>query len=109
MTMDNVNKDFAIWLHYYNYEKPHRSLHGKSPAQIYLETEPRVYRPLETLVNWDLWINTTSRRKVTKYNQVKYEDLSEFNLFTIFPDRIQNKFNDGSLSKFEFRRILSFQ
>ena len=109
MTMDDVNKDFAIWLHYYNYEKPHRSLHGKSPDQIYLETEPRVYRPLETLVNWDLWINTTSRRKVTKYNQVKYEDLSEFNLFTIFPDRIQNKFNDGSLSKFEFRRILSFQ
>jgi hypothetical protein len=40
---------------------------------MYFQLDKRIHRPLETVVNWDLWINTTTTRRVTKYNSIKFE------------------------------------
>jgi transposase InsO family protein len=71
-TLTEINRDFDLWLHFYNYEKPHRSLNGKTPVEVYFQTTPRISRPLETQVNWEIWLNTTTDRKVTKFNTIKY-------------------------------------
>ena len=63
-TLDHLNADFQEWLEYYNGEKPHRSLHQSTPKKVYFDTNPRVYRPLESEINRALWLNTTTQRKV---------------------------------------------
>lgn len=73
-TLTDLNADFNQWLQYYNYEKSHRSLPERGPpAKIYFRPGKRISRPLQTLVNWDLWLNTTAERKVNKYNLIHYE------------------------------------
>lgn len=42
------------------------------PAKRFFQ-EPRISRPLESLVDWNQWINTFSHRKVTKYNQISFK------------------------------------
>lgn len=73
-TLHMLNADFIKVCKYYNEVKPHRSLPNNcSPATMYFQLDKRIHRPLETVVNWDLWINTTTTRRVTKYNSIKFE------------------------------------
>lgn len=73
-TLTDVNVEFRKWIRWYNFKHEHRSLKDKVPPQkIFFETEERVYKPLRTEVNWDLWINDTAERKVKKTNEVSYK------------------------------------
>lgn len=73
-TLADVNHELKQWVQWYNFQHRHRGLLNKStPQKIYFETDGRVYRPLKTEVNWDIWINETSERKVRKTNQISYK------------------------------------
>lgn len=73
-TLADFNQDFNQWVHWYNTEKPHRSLPQKGPpARIFFTTEDRIFRPLETPVNWNKWLHEMSQRKVDKTNQISYK------------------------------------
>ncbi len=69
----NFNEEFAKWLEWYNYQKPHRSLPSRKPPNTRFFQKERIYRPLESLVDWNRWINTFYQRKVTKYNYVSFK------------------------------------
>ena len=74
LTLAEFNRDFKSWVHWYNTEKSHNSLpHKTTPAKIYFETPNRIYRPLQTKVNWDKWLQETQQRKVNKYNTISYK------------------------------------
>ena len=73
-TLTDLNKELGTWLHWYTHEKKHRSLPGSGlPSEIYQQTIPRIYRPMETDIDWDRWLAETSTRKVTKYNYIHFE------------------------------------
>ncbi len=72
--LSQFNDIFQKWLHWYNFEKSHRSLPQKcAPAHVYFNKSPRVYRPLEMVVNWDRWMAEDCTRKVNKTNFISYE------------------------------------
>jgi transposase InsO family protein len=72
--LSELNNRFQIWMKWYNEEKPHRSLpHRKPPYQFYWDKEKRIYRPLESQVDWNQWINAYNARKVNKYNQIQFQ------------------------------------
>lgn len=72
MQLFQFNNEFEKWAEWYNYQKPHRSLplYG-APADRFFQ-EPRINRPLTSLVDWNRWINSFHQRKVTKYNQISF-------------------------------------
>ena len=71
MDLAGFNQLFQAWLHRYNWEFPHRSLPDRvPPASVYFEAPGRIQRPLQTLVDWNRWINTRAQRKVTKCNAI---------------------------------------
>ncbi|MHA1492055.1 MAG: DDE-type integrase/transposase/recombinase [Promethearchaeota archaeon] len=73
-TLTDINQELKKWIRWYNFEHEHGSLPGKEPPQkIYFETKERVYKPLKTEVNWDLWINDSAERKVRTTNEVSYK------------------------------------
>ncbi|TFF87728.1 MAG: transposase [Promethearchaeota archaeon] len=73
-TLTDINMELKKWIKWYNFEHEHRSLPDKVPPQkVFFDREERVYRPLKTEVNWDLWINDTEERKVKKTNEVSYK------------------------------------
>jgi len=73
-SLADFNQKFKEWIQWYNVEKSHRSLPDKSsPAKIFFETEDRVFKPLQTNVNWDKWLNELAQRKVNKYNEILYK------------------------------------
>ena len=73
-TLTDVNTELKKWIRWYNFEHTHGGLLGKvAPQKIYFETESRVYKPLKTEVNWDLWINDSTERKVRKTNEISYK------------------------------------
>jgi hypothetical protein len=74
LAVGDLNRMFGEWLRWYNCEKQHRALAGKGPpASQYLDNPNRVYRPLETAVDWDRWIALLDSRKVTKYNTISFK------------------------------------
>lgn len=74
ISMSVLNNQLQLWVKWYNEQKPHRSLpHRKPPTTIYWNAEKRIYRPLETQVDWNQWINNQDSRKVNKYNQISYQ------------------------------------
>jgi transposase InsO family protein len=76
-TLTELNERLEAWVKWYNAEKPHRSLPGRCPpASVFLSTSARIYRPLETAVDWDRWTCAGTSRKVTKYNAVSYKGAS---------------------------------
>ncbi|MBA7507930.1 putative protein YagA [subsurface metagenome] len=73
-SLADFNQKFKEWVNWYNIKKPHRSLPNKSPpANIFFETEDRIFRPLQAKVNWDRWLYELTQRKVNKYNQISYK------------------------------------
>lgn len=73
-SLADFNQQFKEWIQWYNIEKSHRSLPAKcSPAKIFFETEDRVFRPLQTNVDWNKWLNELAQRKVNKYNEIFYK------------------------------------
>jgi len=80
LSLAEFNRDFKSWVNWYNTEKPHNSLpHKANPDKIYFESPNRIYRPLQTHVNWDKWLQETQQRKVSKYNMISYKS-QEFEL-----------------------------
>ena len=76
-SLKDLNKDFSEWLRWYNYEKPHRSLpHSTNPADIFINHHDRIYRPLNHNIHWERWLGEFNRRKVSKYNDIKYKSIS---------------------------------
>lgn len=72
--LSDFNQLFKIWLDWYNTEKPHRSLPGNHPPiKRYFDTEGRIFKPLQTKVNWKRWLHELEQRKVTKYNEIHYK------------------------------------
>lgn len=73
-TLTDFNQMFNNWVNWYNTEKPHRSLPGNCPpTKRFLETEDRVFKPLQAKVNWKRWLHEVEQRKVTKYNEIHYK------------------------------------
>ncbi len=73
-TLTDFNQIFKNWVEWYNTEKPHRSLPGnKPPIKRYLDTEDRIFRPLQANVNWKRWLHEIEQRKVNKYNEIHYK------------------------------------
>lgn len=73
-TLDDFNRMLQEWIHWYNFEKKHRSLpEHATPASIYLNQPGRIYRPMETMLDWDRWFMTMGTRKVSKYNTISYK------------------------------------
>jgi transposase InsO family protein len=70
----DLNLRLADWVRWYNEQKPHRSLpHRKPPNSVYWQTETRIYRPLEAIVDWNQWMNDYEKRKVNKYNEISFQ------------------------------------
>ena len=68
------NQQFDEWVHWYNYTKPHRSLpHKAVPAEKFLKTPNRIFRPVQTIIDWNRWINQLKSRKVSKYNTISFK------------------------------------
>lgn len=66
--------DLKKWVIWYNTEKPHRSLpRNNPPSKRYHDANDRIFRPLNTKVNWKRWLHETELRKVTKYNEIHYK------------------------------------
>ena len=81
-SLAEFNQKFEEWVRWYNSEKPHRSLPDRCPpAKIFFETEDRIFRPLQTTVNWNRWLHEFSQRKVNKYNEIHYKS----QLFSVPP------------------------
>ena len=73
-TLDDLNRMLQEWVRWYNFEKTHRALSGHAtPASVFLEHPKRVYRPLETTIDWERWFLITGTGKVTKYNTISYK------------------------------------
>ena len=73
-TLADFNERFKEWVQWYNTKKAHRSLpESGPPARIFFNTEDRIFRPLETPVNWNKWLHEMSQRKVDKINQISYK------------------------------------
>jgi transposase InsO family protein len=73
-TLTDFNQIFKNWVKWYNTEKPHRSIPGnKPPIKRYLDTEDRIFRPLQANVNWKRWLHEIELRKVNKYNEIHYK------------------------------------
>jgi Transposase and inactivated derivatives, IS30 family len=73
-TLPDFNLLLKDWVEWYNTKKPHRSLPGNNPPfKKFLETENRVFRPLEVKVNWNRWLHEVEQRRVTKYNEISYK------------------------------------
>jgi transposase InsO family protein len=71
--LTQLNQLLAEWVEWYNTQKSHRSLPGRTtPAGVFCEKQPRVYRPLEAPVNWGRYLGHRTRRKVRKTNLVQY-------------------------------------
>jgi transposase InsO family protein len=72
-SLQEFNLRFWEWIKWYNEQKPHRSLpHRTHPSTIYFNTSNRIFRPLETQIDWNQWINAYEKRKVSKYNEISY-------------------------------------
>lgn len=73
-SLADFNEIFKEWISWYNTQKPHNSLPDKAtPEKIYLETEGRIFKPLQAKINWDKWLNELEQRKVSKYNAISYK------------------------------------
>jgi transposase InsO family protein len=73
-TIETLNTMLQEWVHWYNFEKRHRSLPGRgTPASAYLDDPGRINRPMETDVDWDRWFLITTVRVVSKYNTISYK------------------------------------
>ncbi len=73
-TLKDFNLFFYSWLEWYNFKKPHRSLPKKyPPANKFLDKLLRISRPLNTIINWNNWITTFHKRKVTKTNSISFQ------------------------------------
>jgi transposase InsO family protein len=73
-TLTDFNQLFKDWVDWYNTKKPHRSLPGNSPPiKRFLDTENRIFRPLQAKVNWKRWLHEIEQRKVNKYNEIHYK------------------------------------
>jgi len=73
-TLIDFNKFFYSWLEWYNFKKPHRSLPGKyPPVNKFMDQELRISRPLNTIINWNNWITTFHKRKVSKTNTISFQ------------------------------------
>jgi transposase InsO family protein len=73
-TLAEFNQFLDEWVKWYNTEKSHRGLPGKvTPSKIYFEKSDRIFRPLESQINWDQWLYGCIHRKVTKLNQISYK------------------------------------
>ncbi|MHA1521638.1 MAG: DDE-type integrase/transposase/recombinase [Promethearchaeota archaeon] len=79
-TLTDFNHQLQEWLEFYNNKHRHRSLPNRSPpAKIYFHKVPRVNRPLEIVVDWDMWIREVESRKVSKTNFISFRG----NRFTV--------------------------
>jgi transposase InsO family protein len=73
-SLPDFNLLLKNWLDWYNSKKPHRSLpYNCPPIKRFLETEDRVFRPLQAKVNWNRWLHEIEQRRVTKYNEISYK------------------------------------
>jgi len=64
ITLDKFNQLFSDWLYWYNFKKPHRSLLKSSPpAELYFKHPKRIYRPLNTVIDWNRWILSKGKGK----------------------------------------------
>jgi transposase InsO family protein len=73
-TLTDFNQLFKDWVAWYNTKKPHRSIPGnRPPIKRYLNTEDRIFRPLQANVNWKRWLHEIEQRKVNKYNEIHYK------------------------------------
>jgi len=74
ITLNQLNEHLDKWVHWYNFEKAHRSLPGYyPPAEIYFKHPKRIERPLKTIINWDRWLTISDKRKISKYNTISYK------------------------------------
>ena len=65
---------FQEWVEWYNTKKPHRSLpYDQPPIKRYLENDARIFRPLQSKINWKRWLHEIEERKVNKYNEIHYK------------------------------------
>jgi transposase InsO family protein len=72
--LPTLNQEFQKWVRWYNTEKSHRSLpHRCTPQQVFQDEMKRIYRPVQTQMDWEEWLNTKTIRRVTKYNQIQYK------------------------------------
>ncbi len=69
----DLNTRLQQWVKWYNEEKPHRSLPLRKPPITVFQKTNRIYRPLESQIDWNQWINAYIERKVTKYNEIAYQ------------------------------------
>lgn len=73
-TLTDFNLKIKTWVEWYNTKKPHRSLPGNAtPATRFFDSDNRIFRPLQSKVNWNRWLNEVEIRKVTKYNEISYK------------------------------------
>jgi transposase InsO family protein len=73
-SLAGLNHSFGEWVAWYNTQKPHRSLPGNVPPfKIFSEKPGRIYRPLESPVNWARYLSEATQRKVRKTNLVQYK------------------------------------
>jgi len=73
-SLPNFNLLLKNWVDWYNSKKPHRSLpNNYPPIKRFLETDDRVFRPLQAKVNWNWWLHEVEQRRVTKYNEISYK------------------------------------
>jgi transposase InsO family protein len=69
----DLNTRLQQWVKWYNEQKPHRSLPQRKPPITVFQKAERIYRPLESQIDWNQWINAYIERKVTKYNEITYQ------------------------------------
>ena len=58
----------AEWLHFYNYERPHSSLKGKTPHERFMELEKEVPVQPEVI---DKWMDSGERIKHLDWENFK--------------------------------------
>jgi hypothetical protein len=74
MAIAELNQMFWEWLAWYNAEKSHKELpHRCPPARLFYGDPKRVYRPLQSAVDWDRWVTKVKTRQVRKTNEISYK------------------------------------
>jgi len=74
ISLVKFNELLKEWVHWYNFEKSHRSLPNYCPpSEIYFKHPKRLERPLNTIIDWNSWLYSKAKRRVSKYNTISYK------------------------------------
>jgi len=115
-SLADFNRLFTEWVSWYNTKKPHNSLPNKAtPEKIYFETKGRIFKPLQSKINWDKWLNDMEQRKVSKYNTISYKSqnfdippgyaLTKVDVIE-YEDKLEIYFKDALLITHPYRVVL---